>query len=267
MSPASWWWCAALLAALAAEPVLLRLPVSLGRRRTAQLGPPRHWRPVAGGAAVAGLLVLVGGAGWALPGVLAVMGWMWVRRRARAARRRLLAERGTAPLARALADAVRGGRSLRGAVAAAANDGSVPAATRAAAQRLTQSLTLGTPLTPALHALASEGDEMLRLLSATLALHHGHGGRLAQELDDLARDAERAQRLREERASATAQARATVRTVAALPPLALLAGEVLGGGMVGRMLSEPIAGALLLLGLMLEVVAVLAARTLVRGIG
>ncbi len=267
MSPAAWWWCAALLMALAAEPLVQRLPAW----QVGDAGPgsqlSTHSRWAAGGAAVVVLLALLGGAWWALLGTAGAVGWLWVRRRARAARRRLAVERGAAPLARAVADAVRGGHSLRGAVAAAADDASVPTATRATAQRLTQSLVLGTPITPALRALASDGDEMFRLLAATLALHHGHGGRLARELDDLARDAERAQRLREERTSATAQARATVRTVAALPPLALLAGEVLGGGMVGRMLSHPIAGALLLLGLLLEVVAVLAARSLVRGIG
>ncbi len=143
----------------------------------------------------------------------------------------------------------------------------MPAAMRAAVARAAQALALGTPVQVVLRHLAAEGEEMVRLLAATLALHHGHGGRLARELDDLARDAERAQRLRDERAAATAQARATVRTVAALPPLALVAGEVLGGGMVGRMLGHPVSAALLLLGLILEAVAVIAARSLVRGVG
>ncbi|MBO9532302.1 MAG: type II secretion system F family protein [Solirubrobacteraceae bacterium] len=172
-------------------------------------------------------------------------------------------ERGAGPLARSLADALRAGGSIRAALGAAAADRSVPAVVRARVARAALALAHGTPLPAALHDLGGRDSGYLTLLAAVVALHAERGGSLVQELHALAEDAEHGARLDEERAAATAQARATVRTVAALPLLALAGAQLLGGDLVGSVARRPVALALLASGLLLEFVAVLIARRIV----
>ena len=114
-----------------------------------------------------------------------------------------------------------------------------------------------------LATLADSGGASLRLLCGTVAMHVDAGGALASELDRLATRAEASQRVEEERHAATAQARATVRVVAALPLLAMGGAQLASPGFLGQIVANPLALGLLVLGLLLEVVAVLTARAIV----
>ncbi len=220
----------------------------------------RAWAPLAA-SAIAGW-GLVGGLGFAAGPLIALIALRAAR--ARQARRSTHAcERGAGGLARSLADAVRAGHSVRGALHAAARDHAVPAEVRAATIDADAALQRGASLPDVLHHLARRGGPQLVLLCAVVALHAERGGRLPHVLDRLADDADRAVRLDEERASATAQARATVRTVAALPLLALAGGQLLGGDLLGAVAGHPLSLGLLLVGLALEVAAVVLSQRLV----
>ncbi len=186
-----------------------------------------------------------------------------VRDRRAAGTRQRRCEDGVPALARALADALRGGASVRSALASATEDRSVPAELRRTVQRHGSSLELGAPLVDTLMALASGAGPAMRLLCGTIALHLEAGGALASELDRIAAAGDAGRKLEEERVAATAQARATVRVVAALPLLAMAGAQLASPGFLSAIAASPIALALLLIGLVLEVVAVVAARTIV----
>lgn len=208
--------------------------------------------------------------GWAVlgsPGIVlgAILGIGAGRAGAARSQRRAarLRERGVGALARSLSDAVRAGHSVRGALHAAALDQAVPAALRRVVVQGDAALQRGAPLPAALRHLGAQGGPQLVLLCAVVALHAERGGRLPYALDRLAEDADRAVRLDEERAAATAQARATVRTVAALPLLALAGAQLVGGDLLGAVAEHPASLALLITGLALEVAAVVIAQRLV----
>ncbi len=209
-------------------------------------------------------LIVAGAQVAALLGAVAVGGSV-LRRRHGLLRQRRLRERAMPALARALADAMRGGSSVRGALAAVADDRAVPETLRRELGGLAKAVYLGMPLGTALEQLAERGDAGLRLLSGTVAMHLETGGTLASELDRLAADGEAALRIDEERFAATAQARATVRVVAALPVLALLGAEAASGSFVSTIARNPVALALLVVGFLLEGAAIVAARAIVGG--
>jgi tight adherence protein B len=198
----------------------------------------------------------------ALIGVLA--GGGSVLRAGRAARsRRRACEHGTPTLARSVADALRGGASIRSAVREAAADRSVPPALREELCAASSAIELGTPLDAVLLRLAGRGGPGLRLACGTISMHLESGGALATALERVAIDGEAALRVEEERLAATAQARATVRVVAALPVLALLGAELTSGHFVAGIVAKPVSLALLVAGLTLEALAVVAARAIV----
>jgi tight adherence protein B len=216
--------------------------------------------------------VVAGSVAWvvagAVPGAI-VAGCAWAgaayreRRSARGASRQR--ERGAPAFARALADALRGGASVRGALAAAATDRSIPPPLRRELATVSGGITLGAPVDVALARLAGRGGPSLRLLCGTIMLHLEAGGALAGQLDRLATDAEAALRIDEDRIAATAQARATVRVVAALPVLALLGAEVTSSNFLSTIAGSTPALALLLCGFVLEAAAIVAARAIVGG--
>jgi tight adherence protein B len=246
---------AELAAALEARP-------TAGRRAawpTLGLVPPSA--PLLVGAALVGGLLL----GWIGLAVGAATGALAIReQQGRGQRRSVRArERGTGALARSMGDALRAGRSIRGALDGAAADRSVPAPLRADVAQTCATLAHGAALREALAGLARGGGPQLTLLAAVTALHAEQGGGLVRELHSLAEDADRAVRLDEERAAATAQARATVRTVALLPLVALAGGQLIGGDLLGAVAQRPAALALLTVGLLLELAAVLLSRRLV----
>lgn len=215
--------------------------------------------------------VIVGAlVGWALLGTagfaVGAIGSAGTRRLAatRGARRGVRQrERGVGALSRSLADAVRAGHSVRGAIHAAAGDPAVPNPLRHDLVEMDAALLRGAGLPAALQRLGRSGGPQLVLLSAVVALHAERGGRLPHALDRLADESDRAVRLDEERAAATAQARATVRTVAALPLLALAGAQLLGGDLLSAVAAHPASLALLACGLGLELAAVVIAQRLV----
>lgn len=231
-----------------------------GRRFTAPVGPGRH-AVVGVGAACVALLIASTTVALVVGGVAA--GGSMVRTRRAASARTRACEAATPALARVLADALRGGDSIRAALLGAAHDRSIPLALRTLVAAEARALSAGAALRPVLESMAGAGGSSLRLLCGTVALHVEAGGRLSTELERLAAAADDARRVEQDRLASTAQARATVRVVGALPLLALAGAQLVSPSFLAQVASEPIALALLVLGLVLEVVAFLAARAIV----
>lgn len=244
-----------------------------GSPRTASVGVARGLPRVAkhGGAArhlvvgvvAACLAMLVGSPVFGAMAGMVAAGASVARVRRAAQGQARACDAATPALARVLADALRGGTSIRSALIGAADDRSVPEALRRAVAAEAHVLAVGGALVPVVASLADRGGASLRLLCGTIALHVESGGRLSTELERLATSADEARRVEQDRLAATAQARATVRVVGALPLLALGGAQLASPGFLGQVASNPIALALLLLGLVLEVVAFMAARAIV----
>lgn len=212
---------------------------------------------LAAGALVAGTYVgLAGGA--AAP---------WVASRALRARRerhRRAVDAGAAAMAVALADALGGGHSLRGAVAEAARGG-VPGAAGRELRRLAGELALGSPTDDALEALrARVNSERIDTLVAACLLQRRAGGDLARLLRECARGFEDHSRLLDEARTATAQARFTGVVVVLLPLggalLAELASPGYLRGLAGSFLTVWLGG----LAIGLQVLAAVLIRRLAR---
>lgn len=242
----------------AAVPMVVAL--ELGRSASGPVGP-RHHAVIAIVAACVALLVTGPALAVLVGGVVASA---FIARTRRAARARARACEAAAPsLGRVLADALRGGASIRTALVSAGDDHSIPDALRHTLAFEGHALSAGRPLRQSLEVLASSGGDGLRLLCGTVALHAESGGRLSTELERLAVAADAARRVEQDRVAATAQARATVRVVGVLPLLALAGAQLASPSFLGKIASHPIALGLLLLGLLLEAVAFVAARAIV----
>jgi tight adherence protein B len=180
-----------------------------------------------GSIAILGLVVLTAG-----PGPLAVAaaagpsaaGWLVTRRRERY---RHAVERSVPEVATAIADAISGGRSVRGALAGASSSLEGPAAVELA--RLAAELELGASTGDALSAMRR------RLRSA--------------RVDDEAR-------------TATTQARFTGLLVVALPAGAAVFAELLEPGFISQVLAEPAAAAMLIAAAGLQLAGFVAIRRL-----
>jgi len=198
-------------------------------------------------------------AGWLLFGavlgvLLALVAPPAVVAALRARRRRYLADLARdAPLvARALADALAGGHSIRGALAAAgrglggAAGGELGVAARA--------LDLGEPTERVLERVRRRARSAAwDTIAAAVLLNREAGGDLAGLLRGTAAALEDVARLEREARSATAQARLTALIVAALPVGAALLAELASPGYLGRLVTSPLtawlaAGALVLQG-------------------
>jgi tight adherence protein B len=222
-------------------------------------------------------LVLLGalsllGAGWLVAGV-----WIglalgaaapWVARAALGMRRRRrqAAIAAQAPaIARALADALAGGHSVRGAIGAAAHGGGVPGPAgeelRAAAARL----ELGERTEEVLRALARRtGAGPVDTLVAAMLLQRDAGGNLAELLRLLARALEDRARASADARSATAQARLTAWIVTGLPLGGLVLGELAQPGFVAGLISSPMPALLAGTAMVLQVVALVCVRRIAR---
>jgi tight adherence protein B len=219
-----------------------REPGALERRRLLALG---------GVAAFAtGSLLLRPLAGFLLAlGVPAVLGR--VLRARRLAYRRALA-RDAPAIALAIADALSGGHSLRGALAEAAEG--LAGAGGAELRRMSAELAAGATTEAALERLRRQGGSgPLDAIVAASLLQRRSGGDLAGLLRSLARGFEDEQRLDDEVRTATAQARFTGVLVVVLPLGGALLAELARPGFVAGM-----AGSLLTLWLV-AVAAVLQA--------
>ncbi len=231
-----------------------RDPAALERRRLLAVA--------AAGAGATGL-VLAG----PLAGLGLATGAPWAASRALRVRRdrhRHAVDAGAAAMAAALADALGGGHSLRGAVLEAARGG-VPGAAGRELRRLAGEMALGSPTDEALEALRSRiRSQRIDTLVAACLLQRRAGGDLARLLRDCARSFEDQARLLDEARAATAQARFTGLIVVLLPfggaLLAELASPGYLRGLAGSFLTLWLGG----LALVLQVVAAVSIRRLAR---
>jgi tight adherence protein B len=229
------------------------LPTEAERRR---LG-------VVGTAALLALALLVAGPGPAP--VLALAGpaaaaWTLTARRTRYRRG---VERGVSEIATAVADALAGGRSVRGALAAAAASLEGPPGVEMA--RLRADLDLGSSTSEALATLQRRlrSPRVDSFVAALLSQQLG-GGDLAGLLRRYAAAAAERDRVAADARAATSQARFTGLLVVAMPTGAALFAELIEPGFVGNLLADPVATVLLALAAGLQVAGFAAIRRLSR---
>jgi len=183
----------------------------------------------------------------------------------RVRRRRYAAElrRGAPEAARALADALRAGHSVRGAIAASA--AAVPGPAGHELRRTARALALGEATEAALERLrARAASPPWDTMVAGILLQRDAGGDLAALLRDLAASLEAAARAERDALAATAQARFTARLVLGLPVLAAALAELGSPGLIASRLADPLPAALIAMAAALQLVAVIAIRHLTR---
>jgi tight adherence protein B len=197
-------------------------------------------------------------AGPAVGGLLAAAGPAAVARLIAARRRRWRRElaAGVPSVARALADALAGGHSIRGALAELGRGDAVPGPAGAELRAVARRLAAGEPTEPVLERLRRRAlDPAWDTLVAAVLLQREAGGDLARLLRTVADTTERARRAAAEARGVTAQARATARLVAVLPLAGLGLGELAAPGSFAELAGDPRARALLGAGLALGVCA------------
>jgi tight adherence protein B len=249
------------LARLAAE--LADAPLRLGRDGR-DPGVRERRRLLAAGA-VCAFLVGFGLAGPAAGLAFALAG-PWIAARVLAAAReryRLAVEAGAAGIALALADALGGGHSIRGALAEAA--AGLDGAPGQELRRVAGELALGAPTDAALEAMrARVRAHGIDTIVAACLLQRRSGGDLARLLRDSARALEDQERLERDARAATAQARFTGLIVVMLPLGGALLAELASPGylrsLAGSFLTAWLAG----LALAMQVAAAVLIRRLGR---
>lgn len=229
------------------------VPTDAERRRLAVVGT--------GGLAAAALFV----AGPGLAPVLALAGpaaVAWALGAGRARYRRAV-ESGLPEVAMALADALAGGRSVRGALAAAAGSLDGPPGVEMA--RVRAELDLGSSTAEALAALQRRlrSPRVDSFVAALLSQQLG-GGDLAGLLRRYSAAAADRDRVAADAQAATAQARFTGLLVVAMPTGAALFAEVVEPGFVASMVTDSVATVLLALAAVLQLAGFAAIRRLSR---
>jgi tight adherence protein B len=198
-----------------------------------------------GSATIAAVTMLIAG-----PGPLAVaaaagpwcVGVLVARRRERYRR---AVERSVPDVAAAIADAISGGHSVRGALAAAA--GSLEGPSSAELSRVAADLELGSSTGDALAAMRGRlRSDRIDSLATALLSQQVAGGDVAALMRRLAAAAADQDRVDDEARAATTQARFTGLLVVALPAGAALFAELLQPGFVSRVVSEPASAAMLI---------------------
>jgi tight adherence protein B len=230
-----------------------RTPTRPERRRLALLAT--------GALAAAGWLL----GGPALGALAAVAGPALAIAAVKARRRRYAAElrSGAAGAARALADAIAAGHSVRGAIAAAAagTTGAAGHELRAAAR----AAALGEPTPESLERLRRRAaTPAWDAIVAGILLQRDAGGDLAGLLRDQADTLETADRIEREAHTATAQARFTARLVLVLPAGAAVLAELASPGLIAGLLAHPLSVWLVAMAAVLQAAAVLAVSRLGR---
>jgi tight adherence protein B len=183
--------------------------------------------------------------------------------RARRERYRRAVDRGAASLAVALADALGGGHSLRGAVEQAAS--ALSGAAGHELRRAAAELRAGAPTDQALEAMRSRsGSARLDTVVAACLLQRRAGGDLARLLRHCARAFEDQVRVEDEVRAATAQARFTGFLVVLLPLGGALLAELASPGWFAGLWSSFLTAWLVGIALVLQVAAALLIRRLGR---
>jgi tight adherence protein B len=242
---------------------LLEPVVRAGREGRAPTRPERRRLAVVTAAALAAAGWLIGGPAFGV--IAAVAGPMLALGVVRTRRRRYARElgRGAAGAARALADAIGAGHSIRGAVAVAADGTPGPPGRelRAAAR----ALALGEPTAAVLERLRRRAaDRAWDAIVAGILLQREAGGDLAGLLREQAAALEAAERIERDARAATAQARFTARLVLLLPAGAAVLAELASPGLVQGLLEHPLSGWLVGMAAVLQATAIAAIARLAR---
>lgn len=236
-----------------------------GRQGLAPSAAERRRLVVLGGVTLAlggGLLFGPAGAvvaAFAAPaGVGRLVAWRRARWRERAAA-------GAAVVARALADALSGGRAVRAAIDDVARTGGAGPEADAGLRGLAAALAVGEPTPDALEAWRRRmGTAPYDVLVAAILVQREAGGDLAGLLRGLACDLEEARRVTADARTVTAQARFTAGLVCALPVGAALLAELARPGALSALAGEPLPRLMVALAVLLEVAALVAVRRLGR---
>jgi tight adherence protein B len=227
-------------------------PTAIERRRFAVLA--------AGVLAAAGWFV--GGVALAL--VTGVTGPLIATALVRGRRHRLRAALAAAApnVARALADALSGGHSVRGALTVVASG--VPGHELHAAA---SALQFGASTEAVLERLRRQaGSPGWDAMVAGILLQRDAGGDLPNLLRDLAAALDAAARQDRDALAATSQARFTARVVLVLPLGAAILAELAHPGLLGGLLTNPISAVLTCFALAFQIVALIAVAQLTRNV-
>jgi tight adherence protein B len=203
--------------------------------------------------------------GFALGALAAVLGPALVMAAVRARRRRYARSvgRGAAGAARALADAVGAGHSIRGAIAIAA--GGLDGASGHELRTTARALKLGDPTPQALEALRRRAaDPAWDAIVAGILLQRDAGGDLAGLLRSQAAALEAADRIGRDARAATAQARFTAWLVLGLPPAGAMLTELASPGFAASLVANPLSTWLAALAALLQLTALAAIARLTR---
>ena len=171
--------------------------------------------------------------------------------------------RGAAGVARALADAVGAGHSIRGAIEVAA--GGTAGAAGHELRATARALALGEPTADALDGLRRRAaDPAWDAIVAGILLQRDAGGDLAGLLRDQAAALEAADRIGRDARTATAQARFTARLVLLLPAGAAVLAELASPGLIAGLLDHPLSVWLVAMAAVLQLAAIVAVARLAR---
>lgn len=211
-------------------------------------------------------------AGWLLAGLLAGLvlavaaPWLVGRvLRMRRGRWQARAAQESAPVARALADALGAGHSVRGAIAQVAAHGGVGSAAGDVLADAAAGLEAGDTTEHVLERMrAAVDDPAWDTLVAAILLARDTGGDLCALLRSLAGAAEAARREEADARAATAQARLTAGIVAALPLGGAVLAELASPGLLAGVLADPRSAALLALAILVQGGALLLVRRIAR---
>jgi len=183
--------------------------------------------------------------------------------RARRGRYREELRRGAAGTARALADAIGAGHSIRGALAETA-----PSLAGAEGHELriaARALALGEPTEAVLERLRARArSRAWDTLIAAILLQRDAGGDLPGLLRQLAAALEAADRLERDARTATAQARLTAWLVVGLPVAAAALAELAAPGFLAALVAAPLPAALTACALALQATGLAGIHRIVR---
>jgi tight adherence protein B len=186
--------------------------------------------------------------------------WVVARRRERYRR---AVERAVPDVAAAVADAISGGHSVRGALAGARSSLEGPSATELA--RVGADLELGASTEDALVAMRRRlSSPRVDALAMALLSQQVAGGDVAGLMRRLGSAAAERDRVDDEARAATTQARFTGVLVVAMPAGAALFAELLEPGFISTVLSEPASAAMLVAAAALQVAGFASIRRLGR---
>jgi tight adherence protein B len=238
-------------------------PLRLGREGRAPGARERRRLLVAG----AGCAFVVGAAlAGPLAGLALACGGPWAVARVLSSAReryRRAVEAGAAGVALALADALGGGHSIRGAVGEAARG--LDGAPGQELRRVAGELSLGAPTEVALDAMRSRvRAHGIDTIVAACLLQRRSGGDLARLLRDCARALEDQERLERDARAATAQARFTGLIVVLLPLGGALLAELASPGYLSSLAGSFLTAWLAGLAIGMQVVAAVLIRRLGR---